>query len=396
MKKDFPAEDLKKLEVSAVDIQPSSAAATSTEVEGYFVEEEHGKPVTVDDQQKTLYKYSRKKNMSRARNAEGTFSPADKLQNKRTSWKGRLLRISSILILGVMTGAVLGTLYKNSMGGAVDFSGYTESQFRDDTDELLKLVTGKTSPTEADKQNWVSLAKDQGITDPTKLTPSQNFMLAEYNSTFAKNFFVLSLDGATTAAGMTQTVYSRRKFNGSKYTFESLSVGSLVQLATCSVTAKGSNKVEVIQGNNITETNADWTGAIKPYTVQGYKDTTGTYLHNLSPYIVSSKTVLNNEKTEVTLREDGNYEFTLKLDPVGSVINYVKQIEFTSGMPVQKFNNVTIRVIIDQNWNFVETNITESYGILFGGAMPISASGHLKSLYYFNLAQDDENLQMPV
>ena len=145
--------------------------------------------------------------------------------------------------------------------------------------------------------------------------------------------------------------------------------------------------VSVIKGTKIQPTSAVWNGAKTDYTRDEFKKLAGSLPSSLNPYIISTKTVLNNNVSyEVSTSEEGKklYTFTIQLDPIASVINYVKQVKMTSGLSgYPAFDDITITYTIDEDWNLVTTDILEHYVVFYIAKAP--CTGTLKTDYKFNI-----------
>ena len=146
----------------------------------------------------------------------------------------------------------------------------------------------------------------------------------------------------------------------------------IVNVATIAVYGKDNTDVTTIVGNNIKETSASWNGKSEKMTTEAYVDKNGELPSNAIPYIISSQTVINS--SDVTESEvDGKklYSYTIALHPLKSVVNYIKQVKQTSGLSdYPTFNDITIDVVIDENWNFVKFNIVENYRVVYSGLKP--------------------------
>ena len=308
---------------------------------------------------------------------------APMLQPKKFQWQKFLL----VCFLGIATGIFLGSWYSYTMLTAnVDYSIYSEEKLREDESykDIISSVLKISNPTEAQCENFVELFKERNI-KPSNLLPSQNFILAEYNATLANSFKAIGSGLVETIA--TQSIYSEKLFDGNAYTFSSISAG-LLTVADCSYMEKGSESVSSHKGNNVTSTSAEWTGAVTNYSKQDYKDIAGNTPDVLKPYIVTSKTILVNRSEDISFEnynEKQVYKFSFQLDPVKSVLNYVKQVRLTSGLSgYPTFDDVTYTVLMDENWNFVRTEVVENYRIPYGGLQP-KCKGTLNTNYEFNI-----------
>lgn len=313
--------------------------------------------------------------------SNSALAPA--LQPKKFQWA----RLIFICLLGIATGIFLGSWYSYTMLTAnVDYSLYSEESLREKESykDIISSVLKISNPTEEQLTNWVTLAKEKNI-KPNNLLPSQNFILAEYNATLATSFKAIANGLVETIA--TQSIYSEKLFNGSAYTFSSISAG-LLTIADCAYMEKGSDLVSSHKGNNVTSTSADWTGTVTNYSKADYKELAGNTPDVLNPYIVTSKTLLRDKSEDITLENYNGkqvYKFSFQLDPVKSVLNYIKQVRVTSGLSgYPTFDDVTLTVFLDEDWNFVRTEVVENYRIPYGGLQP-KCKGTLNTDYSFNV-----------
>ena len=111
-------------------------------------------------------------------------------------------------------------------------------------------------------------------------------------------------------------------------------------------------------------TTADTPEDIKTMTL--YTEKYGVPMNYYMTYIVSSKTVV--EASAVTVNEDGNYVFTLTLDKVKSVINYVKSMKDTGGLSDYPdfVENPVIELTIDSNYRILKFVSQEVYTAKMG------------------------------
>lgn len=374
--------------INKVEERPEAGALIASEVnEADLTNLKHYKP---SDTQGSMIKSKHSKKFYMARPRKQVYTSAKKLQ-KRVGWKRRLFNFAVVLVLGVATGSVLGGWYYNKViSSQIDYSKYKVEDYIDDQMAIVRLATGKDSPTEADIENFAELAKAQGKT-PLDFTPSQNMALAEYKSTLADTFRIIGNGKVATIA--TQSVYSRRLFNGSRYTFESISKG-LMSIARCSVMDKGANKIKYLDsGTNITATSAQYNlSKAKDYTLADYNDFAGGTPDKFNSYIISSKTIIEEENVEVTYNEENKtYEFTVNLDPIGSVLNYAKQVRQTSGLDgTPDFTSVKIKVVMNEDWDMVQMQIEEKYSVVYG--VRAKCTGTLTLDFEFNV----DDIELPV
>lgn len=299
----------------------------------------------------------------------------------KKTFKEKMRIMGVLLVLGIFTGSGLGVWYFNTVL-RTDFNpnDYTTSEYEVSADEILKQVYGITS----NQENWLEVAKNSELNNPSKLTADQNFILAQYNATLTDSYQAIG-HGEVDAGITSQSVYGERNFDGKRYSFESISKGML-NIAICSYMEKGAKNVDFYKGKVIDKENADWS-LDKTYTNQEYINYAGSLPSTIQPYIISSKTILSS--SEITYDEEtGYYSFTVELDPITSVLGYAKQVMQTSGLSsFPEFSSVTQTIVIDENWNLISTDVTEKYSVIAFG-IKNKCTGTLKTEYFFNCATD--------
>ncbi len=321
-------------------------------------------PISPSQTQQPLYKNQKDRRYSQAKKKNLNFISAKKVQPKRRSWKKAVFNLAAVLVLGVVTGSLLGGWYKD----------YTES--------LMKIdYPASAEPYLDDTNKIVAKIKANGGT-PLDYSLSENFAMATYNAENATSFCFIGRGKVATIA--TQSVFSIRAFDGETYELTSQSVG-MMTVAICAVHKKDSGNVNLIKGKNVGAETADWTGENQKFTTDQFIDKNGSLPDIISPYVVSSQTVLNDSERpeKTTLNDKEVYAYTLKLDPVLGAIRYHKQVMLTSGLTSKpKFDDISIKVYLDEDWNFVRTEITEHYTIKYG--IPAPCEGTLNIDYEFN------------
>ena len=306
---------------------------------------------------------------------------------KKISWKRRLFNLATTCVLGIITGSVLGSWYYNTtLKPQVDYpTDEVIATLQEDIDDVLASVLGK-SLSDNEKENWVEIAKSQGLT-PASLTASQNVQLALFNITLADSYSAIGHGKCATIA--TQTVYGEITFDGQTYSSIQISLGTFAKIAVRSQMDKNNqNVIKQVRGSNIQETSADWTGTPQSYSQAEFIAMAGGLPSTVHPYIVTSKTILD-EKSVVINQVEGEqgeklYSFTVNLDPINSVALYVRQMKMVSQLgSYPEFSDVQNTFILDENWNIVQIDVLEHYTQI---AMGIKASceGTLSTIFEIN------------
>lgn len=303
---------------------------------------------------------------------------AKKAAYKKTTFKHKLKVMGVLSVLAVFIGSGLGVWYfDNFLKSNVDYSADPADFVQSIDETLTRNLAGINL---ADKEEWVSFANSKGKT-PLDFSPTDNFVLAQYNASIATSYEALG-QGYIKTMGQNQFLYSERKFDGNKYSFVSISPSTMPSLvadvAVCDIMAKGANTIKSYQGP-ILEGNksANWAYTTS-YAKEDYGVLTGVEITDLHPYIVSEKagyeTVISS--SEVTQGENGNYVFTLELDKINGVLKYVRQVKRTGGLAfLPEFSSIVLTVTITPDWQLSHIHIEEKYSaIKMGVNAPINAT----------------------
>ena len=316
----------------------------------------------------------------------------------KKSFKQRMKTLGILTVLGIFTGCGLGVWYFNTaVVPPIDYSQYNASDYIVSAESVL----GELFRISSDYENWRNSSEflSSGIKSPRDLTPAQNFLLAEYNALNSDYFHIVGTGEVNVKAfgiPISQTVYSEKNFDGNTYTFESISEGTM-PLGTCSVMEKpssvnsnpsvmlfSSEQPYTSEGGTIAD-NAVW-GDYETYSQEEYRNLAGGTPNSIQTYIISDKTIISpNVSSAITYdAETGYYSFTIELNPITSVLNYVKQVQQTSGLDsAPTFSSISQTITIDSEWNLVSISIEESYSLMYGPAAA-SCEGTLNSIYYLN------------
>ncbi|MBE7074299.1 MAG: hypothetical protein E7379_04350 [Clostridiales bacterium] len=292
---------------------------------------------------------------------------------KKTTFKHKMKVMGVLTLLGMFTGCGLGVWYFNTALQSPDYASLNVADYIGNVDDSFATI-GVTKGS-----NWVADAKNKGLT-PADIAVADNILLCEYNAMQATSYSMIGT-GAVYCMGTSQSVYSARKFDGNAYTFESLSKGILT-VATCDHMVEGGTTVTTYQGTDLTDTGATW---ITPETVSTneFQETVGVLPNSLSPYIISEKTI--EEASEISYNDEtGTYSFTVSLKTIESVLFYYKQVKRSGGLEASpEFYSIQITFTINADWEFVSTDIVETYkAVKFG--LPVTCEGTLLTNYVFD------------
>lgn len=293
---------------------------------------------------------------------------------QKSTFKHKMKVIGCLAALGVFTGSGLGVWYFNSaLKSNIDYTSLVAADYYGNVDEVF------SSMSITDKSTWVSQAHDKGLS-PADFNAVDNILLCEYNAQQASTWSIIGT-GNVISMGIAQTVYSGKTFDGNFYTFESISAG-MITVANCDVMAKNGSTIDIYAGKNPTSTGATWVKD-KTITTEEFSAMSGVLPNAVGPYIISDKTV--ETSSDITHdSESGLYSFTITLKPIESVLLYYKQVQRSGGLEANpEFYSIEITYHINEEWQFVSSEITESYkAVKFG--MPVTCNGKLSTTYEFD------------
>ena len=115
-------------------------------------------------------------------------------------------------------------------------------------------------------------------------------------------------------------------------------------------------------------------GATTMKSAEEYLEEVGCAATSPVDYIVSSKTVLTEEKVG---SENGRNTYKITLSATKSVSNYVKKMKYMSGLAdYPKFNSIEITFTVDDDMNFIEYEVREEYKVNYG--ITVTCQGEFK------------------
>ncbi len=255
-----------------------------------------------------------------------------------------IIALIIISLVGVISGVFIGGFF---IGPQVpDYSQYDEASLRDDAKALSDKAQNKS---------------------PSLYKPYEIFEIAEYRLFSHGSVRVSSSGGVDTIAS--QKIAGIKAFEDGVYFKENISKG-IKNVGERTYYDLG-KEITKYSASNI---NDEMIATYKPsqkIDYNEYLEINGVPMTSFVAYIVSSKTVLNiNDKYEIITLDNGQtgYKFSLQLDPVFSVINYVKQIKNLSQLPnYPAFNDVTLTVVVDEQFRFISIETLEHYTVNYMG-----------------------------
>lgn len=213
----------------------------------------------------------------------------------------------------------------------------------------------------------VALWKSKNINE---LSAMQVFVVAqskilecEYYSVSTKGYDGTD-KGTVVTLGMKQDLYGYRYRDHNKYYLDYFSMGIATVIKKTEFTNQ-EDKYYCFEGK-LDGSNVDWTPNKtedgRDYrTKEEYKNMTGCEPENPIDYIVSSKTVIEENSNG---KVGDLYSYTIKLDTATSVLNYVVKMDYMSGFGYPKFTSIELKFEVDENMNFQNIYINESYKVI--------------------------------
>ena len=272
-----------------------------------------------------------------------------------------------VMMLGVYSGFAIGNFIISQRTDPNRYN-YDVSALMDDVSAIRLSAQGKT---------------------PQALGATKSCVLA-FDTTFnAENVRVVNKGLVNASVGpvkVAQTIDGRVIRTGDNLFTENISISSFVKATNRYYTdgeqishygGSYDEKTKTVTWN----TKADTPEDIKTMTL--FTEKYGVPMNYYMTYIVSSKTVV--EASAVTVNEDGNYVFTLTLDKVKSVINYVKSMKDTGGLSDYPdfVENPVIELVIDSNYRILKFFSQEVYSAKMG-IVTASLSGSLTNTFEYD------------
>lgn len=180
------------------------------------------------------------------------------------------------------------------------------------------------------------------------------------NLTKCEHFYSLST-GTVNAAGVKQTIRSATIRDGDQYFEENMASSSFVKAAN-RFYQDSDESVKWYKGDYVNITTGKYSEkSIKNYTLDEYENAWGRTLNDPCIYNVNNQCYLDGTKTK---NDDGTYTIVLNLEPILSVIRYVKQMQLTGGLSTPPiFHEVKLTFVLDENVNIVSFTTYEVYDV---------------------------------
>ena len=271
----------------------------------------------------------------------------DKVKNSKSFEFNRksIIILVIISLAGILTGVFVGSYF---IGGYVpDYSQYSEAMLRDDVKTLSQRAEGKS---------------------PSQFKAYEIFEIAEYRMFTHGSVLVTSSGEVDTIAS--QTISGVKAYENGTYFKENLTKG-IKNVGERTYYNEGDDLVTKYEASKISSQMVGTYKSPKNVMLNDYKNTVGVPVTSFVGYIVSSKTVLNvNDSAKKVSLENGEtgYEFSLQLNAITSVLNYVKQMKDMSQLPdYPAFTDITLNVVVDEEFRFIQIETLEHYSVNYMG-----------------------------
>lgn len=116
------------------------------------------------------------------------------------------------------------------------------------------------------------------------------------------------------------------------------------------------------------------------FDYDAYRERMGRLISDRSIFVVSKKTIIAEESS--FWREGDGYHLEITLDPVLSVVNYVKQMVTVSNLPSPPtFNSLSLEMTLDESLYPVTLTTKESYQADSGMGIQATVNGSVTTYY---------------
>ena len=244
--------------------------------------------------------------------------------------------ISSGLIVGIYFG-------KNYFAPETYYDGFNFNDYEDDKVALMNKYQKNQNTADYQPYELVNIAIEK-------------FANNEHTKTVTH--------GEVKASGVKQAIFAEDVRDGNEFYTESLSYSSLVKCGVRfyqhvdNIDEYKANKVEKDGKSSFPENSK------KTVTYAEHETNWGKTLDRPIIFIISSKTVLENELKNT----DSGYEVTMSLDPVLSVLRYVRQMKSIYDLKrYPDFNSVKVTFTLDKDLNLIQMNSVEDYTVYVFG-----------------------------
>lgn len=272
--------------------------------------------------------------------------------------------------LGVATGLILHHFLSFD---SIDYSGLAIEDYEDDMDALVN------------KYNKTNSSKYISTFAPYELASLARYKVTQH--TYAKS---VGIGLVNAAMGIKQTIRSYYIKDNNNYFFESISKSKIVGVNKRFY--QDSEQVSIYTGSGSDPEKATWNENDKEIlTLKDYEDIWGRELSRCTNFIISSKTSIIDQ---CSAKKDGNnIILSLELDPLTSVLRYVKNMKAMSNLddyPV--FHKVHIDMKLDEDLNLLWTKSDEAYDVKSFGVTSKNTTGGMEETFSYDIKEDFPDL----
>ena len=267
--------------------------------------------------------------------------------------------------LGVGVGLILNHFLSFE---SVDYSGLDINDYEDDVTKLIS----KYNKTDSNKYL-------------TTFAPHELACIARYKAAQHQNVKYIGIGQVNAAMGIKQSVRGYYLKHGNDYFFESISKSKLVGINKRFY--QGADKVTIYYGSGSDPEKAKWDeNDREDFTIEDFTDIWGKDLSRASAFIISSKTIIADESSAT---KDGNEIFlSLELDPLTSVLRYVKQMKAMSDLDdYPTFHKMHIDMKLDEDLNLLWNKTYETYDVKSFGVTSKNTTGGMDETFYYDVTE---------
>ena len=253
-----------------------------------------------------------------------------------------LLGTSISCLVAIVAGASVGTYFGIVMSKpGINYDAFDPLSYEDDVSILMDKYNKNNSINQFQPYDLVNIA-------------AYKYANEEHTSSITH--------GQVKAAGVKQLIYAYDVHIGNDIFNESISYSSLVKCA--SRFYEGPEKIKEYLGSSVKESGTAKWKFDQEVTLEEHENLWGKHLTRPLIYIVSSKTVLDSNLEE----QNDNYIVTLNLDPITSVLRYVKQMVKVSNLKKSpQFSSIQLTFTLDKELNLKQLDVSEKYTVYVVG-----------------------------
>lgn len=264
---------------------------------------------------------------------------------------------------GVAGGIILGNVL--SPIADVDYENMTIADYEDDANVLLKRYSKSQSG------NYLKDFKPYELASIARAKVGQH-----------ENVHTVGIGLVNATMGVKQTIRSYYIKDNDQYFFENISKSAFAKINFRFY--QSGQEVETYEGSGEEITRADWPdNPTETSSLSEYEEKWGRDLSRTSILIISSKTVLNDQSSAV--EKDGQIHLSLELDPITSVLRYVKQMKSTSkSTKYPTFHKMHIDMVLDKELNLLSSKTAETYDVEAKGLTSKNTTASLEETFTYD------------